>query len=60
MSAVEFSPQSAGVINVEQSEAARAKDGHWSYNDKRQSGDCIQPHSGLPRFHYRDNIAVFA
>jgi len=26
MSAVEFSPQSAGVINVEQSEAARAKD----------------------------------
>jgi hypothetical protein len=26
MSAVEFSPQSAGVINVEQSEAARARD----------------------------------
>ena len=26
MSAVEFSPQSAGVLNVEQSEAARAKE----------------------------------
>ena len=49
MSAVEFSPQSAGVINVEQSEAARAKDTDFSYNDKRQSSEFTQPHGGLPR-----------
>jgi hypothetical protein len=56
MSAVEFAPQSAGVINVEQSEAARH--GHWSYNDKRPSSDFTQPHGGLSHFHVRGNIAV--